>query len=145
MWDMASPFVREGEGYVKTDRFAVASWLSGQWVTEPGSGWRVLLAVAVALIGFVVAAVNAVIGFYSFRGYSWTKIGALVAVAVSGLTLLLNQWSWSAIAASALAAIWLWLPVTAGYFARWRLLRQPENQFSEPVDRVFYGPLPRYR
>lgn len=145
MWDMASPFVREGDGYVKEDRFAKASWLSSLWVTEPGSGWRVLLAVAVTLIGFLVAATVSVVGFYAFRGFSWTRIGGLVAVAVSLLTLTLNQPSWIAIGFAVLGAAPLWLPVTRSYVERWAEKRSPAAVFSEPVEEVFYGPLPRFR
>lgn len=145
MWDMASPFIREGDGYVKDDRFARASWLSSLWVTEPGSGWRVLLAVAVTLIGFLVAATVAVVGFYAFRGYRWTRIGGLVAIGVSLLTLTLNQPAWIAIGLAVLGAAPLWLPATGSYFDRWAQVRAPSVVFGEPVDHVFYGPLPRFR
>lgn len=145
MWDLASPFVKVEDGYVKQDRFATASWLSGQWVTEPGSGWRVLIAVGATLIAFLVAATSAVVGFYAFRGYRWTAIGGVVAAATSLLTLTLNRPAWLAMGFAVLGAAPLWLPATGRFFARWYQLRHPEQVFSEPVDQVFYGPLPRYR
>ena len=145
MWDLASPFVLRGEEYVKEDRFAVATWLSGRWVTEPGSAARVALAVAVTLIGFLVAAASATVAFYAFRGYRWTRIGGLVALGVSLGTLTLNLPSWVAIGLAAAGAAPLWLPPTKGYFDRWAAQRNPAVSFAEPLTDVFYGPLPRFR
>lgn len=145
MWDLASPFVLQGEEYVKDDRFAVATWLSGRWVTEPGSAGRVGLAVAVTLLGFLVAAVSATVAFYAFRGYGWTRIGGPVAALVSLTALTLNQPSWVAIPLAALGALPLWLPGSRRYFDQWAALRHPAPQYAEPLGDVFYGPLPRFR
>ena len=49
------------------------------------------------------------------------------------------------IALIALGAAPLWLPASTRYFARWQLIRNPKIAYSEPIDHVVYGPLPRYR
>lgn len=127
------------------DRFAQASWLMGQWETEPGSGWRVLLAVAVTLAAILVAAATSVVGYYAALGHRWTRIGGLVALVVSTLALLLNQAAWAAIPLAALGAGLLWLPVNRRYCEAWTRRRRPEPVYAPPVGDVFYGPLPRYR
>lgn len=145
MWDLASPFVIQGDRATKKDRFADATWLTSLWVTEPGSGWRVLLAVCVTVIAVLVLAAIGIIGFYAFRGYRWSRMGSLVVIGVSLATLTLNRLSWIAIPLVLLGCAPLWLAPTERFFARWSMLRHPEEQYGAPVEQVFYGPLPRFR
>lgn len=130
---------------VELDRFGEASVLMGLWHTQPGSVWRVLLAIAVTVVAIVVAGVTSVVGYYSYAGYRWTRLGGLVAFGVSCLALLLNQLAWAALPLAALGAGLLWLPSTDRYFAAWHARRHPEPVYAPPVAAVHYGPLPRYR
>jgi len=146
MWAMASPWERvQPEGWTKIDKFNEATWLTAQFPSEPASGLRVLFAILCCLIGVVVAGSAAVVGYYAFSGYRWTRFGALVALGLSLLSLLLTPIASISIALIALGAAPLWLPASTRYFTRWRMIRHPEVAYAEPVDHVVYGPLPRYR
>lgn len=146
MWQMASPWQRvSAEEWTKIDRFNVATWLTTQFPSEPASGMRVLFAILCCLIAVLVAGTAGVVGYYAFAGYRWTRIGALVALGVSLLSLLLTPIAAISIGLAALGAAPLWLPVTNRFFARWQLIRHPQVAYSAPIDQVFYGPLPRYR
>ncbi|MDQ7991117.1 MAG: hypothetical protein AAGC63_00145 [Propionicimonas sp.] len=126
-------------------RFAQASWLMGQFDTEPGSLGRVLLAVAVTVIALLIGAAAAITGYYAYDGRRWTRWSALATLALSSLSLMLNPLAWPVIGLAAIAAIALWLPPSGRYFAAWRAVRHREPVFSEPPDQVWYGPLPKYR
>lgn len=125
--------------------FAKASWLMGQFETEPGSLGRVLLAVAVTVITLLVAIPQAITGHYAWTGYRWTRISALIGAALSVGVLTLNQWAWPTIAFAALAAGLLWTPPADRFFRTWQARRHPGQHFSPPTTDVYYGPLPRYR
>lgn len=130
---------------VDVDGFASASWLMGQFVTEPGSLGRVLLAVAVTVIALVVCAPLAITGYYAWTGYRWTRVSGLIGVAVSFGALTLVPPAWAAIPLAAVAAGLLWLPAATRYFAAWTARRHPAEVFAPPTTDVYYGPLPRYR
>ena len=146
MWQMASPWQRvSAEEWTKVDRFNEATWLTAQFPSEPASGMRVLFAILCCLIAVLVAGAASVAGYYAFAGYRWTRIGALVALGVSLLALLLTPIAAISIGLVALGAAPLWLPASNRFFARWHLIRHPRIAYSEPIDQVIYGPLPRYR
>lgn len=126
-------------------RFAEASWLMGQFETEPGSLGRVLLAVAVTAIALVVGTLSAITGYYAYDGRRWTRWFGLVAFGASLLALMLNPVAWAVPVLAALAAGALWLPPTTRYFAAWEAFRRHDPVFSPPPEQVYYGPLPRYR
>lgn len=130
---------------VDVDGFASASWLMGQFVTEPGSLGRVLLAVAVTVIALVVCAPLAITGYYAWTGYRWTRVSGLIGAAVSFGALTLVSPAWAAIPLAAVAAGLLWLPAATRYFAAWTARRHPAEVFAPPTTDVYYGPLPRYR
>jgi hypothetical protein len=132
-------------GAIDKFRFAEASWLMGQFVTEPGSLGRVLLAVAVTVITLLIAVPLAITGYYSWAGYRWTRISAIIAAVLSFGVLTLNVWAWPTIVWAAAAAVLLWTPPAARYFLAWHARRRPEQVFAPPTTDVFYGPLPRYR
>ena len=145
-WGIASPGrLVDPEHFVRSDTYPSAAWLTSVWPFVTGSPWRVVVAVACAAIGFLVSATTSVVGYYAFHGYRWTRIGGLVATTVAALGLMLNQLAWASLPLAALAAIWVWLPSSRRYFARWHALRHPELPFSAPIEHVEYGPLPRFR
>lgn len=125
--------------------FAHASWLMGQFVTTPGSLERVLLSVAVTVIGLVIGTTNAIVGYYASAGYGWTRFGGLISAIVAFGALVLNPLAWAAIPAAVVGAGLLWLPAAKRFFAAWQLRRHPEQELAAPVVDVYYGPLPRYR
>ena len=127
------------------DRFAQASWLMGQFVTTPGSLERVLLAVAVTVIGIIVGTANAIVGYYAWTGYRWTRIAGLVSAALTFGVLVLNQLAWLAIPVAVAGAALLWLPPAGAFFTAWTVRRHPEQVFAPPTVDVVYGPLARYR
>ncbi len=146
MWTMASPWQRVGvDDWTKVDRFNEATWLTSWFPSEPASPWRVFLAIICCVIAVLVASAASMVGYYAFAGYRWTRIGALVALGVSLLSLLLSPIAAISIGFVALGAAPLWLPATKRFFARWQAIRHPEIAYSEPVQNVIYGPLPRYR
>lgn len=126
-------------------KFGQAAWLLGQFDTEPGSLGRVLLAVAVTVIALLIGIASAITGYYAYDGRRWTRWSALVALALSLLSLMLIPLAWATIGLAAIAAAALWLPPSTRYFAAWRALRHHEPVFSEPPQQVLYGPLPKYR
>ena len=146
MWTMASPFQQVGPNeWTKDDRFNQATWLTSWFPSEPATGWRVFFAIVICAIAVLAAAAASMVGYYAFAGYRWTRFGVFVALGVSLLSLLLNPIAAISIGLVALAAIPLWLPASKRFFARWQLVRHPQIAYSEPIENVFYGPLPRYR
>ena len=130
---------------VPKENFANASWLMGQFVTEPGSIGRVLLAVAVTVITLLIAVPLAITGYYAWAGYRWSRISGLIGAVLSFGALTLNVYAWSTIPLAAVAAGLLWLPPASRYFLAWRARRHPQEVFAPPTVDVFYGPLPKYR
>lgn len=125
-------------------QFMQASWLMAQFETEPGSLGRVLLAVAVTVIVLLIGIACAITGYYAYDGRRWTRWSALIALALSAMALMLNPPAYVAIGLAAIAAAAVWLPPSARYFAAWKALRHHEPVFSDPPERIHYGPLPRY-
>lgn len=130
---------------VPKENFANASWLMGQFVTEPGSTARVLLAVAVTAIALLIAVPLALTGYYAWAGYRWSRISGIVGAVLSVGALTLNVYAWSTVPLAVVAAGLLWLPPASRFFLAWRARRHPQQVFAPPTVDVFYGPLPRYR
>lgn len=130
---------------VPRENFTRASWLMGQFATEPGSLGRVLLAVAVTVITLVAAVPMAITGYYAWAGYRWSRISGIVAALLSFAALTLNVWAWAAIPLAVAAGAAMWLPSVSAFFAAWHARRHPLESFAPPTTDVFYGPLPRYR
>lgn len=126
-------------------RFPEASWLMGQFETGPGSLERVLLAVAVTVIGLLIGVANAIVGYYAWTGYRWTRIAGLISAALTLGALTLNLLAWFAVPLALLGAGLLWLPRSRAFFDAWQTRRHPAPAFAPPVTDVAYGPLPKYR
>ena len=146
MWAMATPWAPRDDGrWNPDDKFNMATWLTTQFPYPPAHGMRVFFAILCCVIAVLVAGVSSTVGYYAFAGYHWTRIGGVVAVVVSALSLLLTPIAAISIGLAALGAIALWLPPSGRFFDHWRRRRHPQQVYSEPVGHVFYGPLPRYR
>jgi hypothetical protein len=104
----------------------------------------VLLAVAAAAAGATMVAAPAIAGFNAWNGYRWSRIAAIVAVGLSLLSILLNDWAYAAIPLAAIGAGVLWLPPVTRYFGHWQAFRAPEPRYPRDLSNVHYGPEPRY-
>lgn len=115
------------------------------WFADPTLLTQVLLVVAVTAIGLLVAISSVITGYYAWFGYRWSRVSGLISAALSLLAVLLNPIGLVTASLAIIAAALLWLPSTAGFFASWQALRNPQPEFQPPATEVFYGPLPRYR
>ncbi|MDR3069631.1 MAG: hypothetical protein LBU38_01305 [Propionibacteriaceae bacterium] len=106
---------------------------------------RVLLVVAVTLGVVLISAAAGIAGFYAYQGYRWARVVAIIAFVLSGLSVLLNAVAWPAIGLCFVGAFALWLPPSGKFFKTWLLRRYPQPAFEPTIERVYYGPLPRYQ
>lgn len=104
----------------------------------------VLLAVAAAAAGATMVAAPAIAGFNAWNGHRWSRIAAIVAVLLSCLAILLNDWAYAAIPLAVIGAGWLWLPAVTRYFDLWRAFRTEDPVHPRDLGAVHYGPEPRY-
>ncbi len=126
------------------DHFAEASWLMAQFDTDPGSLPRVLLSVAVTAAALIPVIACVIAGFYAWAGYRWTRWAGIIAAGLTGLGWLLNVIAWPAAVLAVAAAVLIWLPPSARFFAAWNSRRHPAPHDAPPVTDVWYGPSPRY-
>lgn len=133
LWDAAS-----------VTRYHVAARVLEWTKPNPVSFLTIVMVLTIGAIGAAVVAAPAAIAYNSWNGRSWTRVGGLVAVAVSLLTILLNPLAMVAMAPVALGAGLLWLPQIAGYFAVWRAIRVAPQIRRGWAENVVYGTLPRY-
>ena len=130
---------------VPVDGFAKAAWLLGLFPAEPGSGTRVILVSAATLIALLIAVPLTITGYYSWKGYRWTRVSGLISVALSLGTLTLNLPAWPVILLAAVGTGLLWLPSSRRFFDTWQARRHPPEVFAPPTNYVRYGPAQRYR
>lgn len=131
--------------WVAVDHFADASWLFGQFDTEPGSLLRIGLAAGLTVTVLMAMIANTIVGFYAWTGHRWSRVAGLVGAGLSLLLLLGGRLGWAAIPLAFIGAGLLWLPPARRYFDTWWRLRHPSIEFAPPTQNVEYGPLPRYR
>lgn len=131
--------------WVAVDHFADASWLFGQFVTEPGSMLRIGLSAGLTAAALLAMITNTIVGFYAWTGYRWSRVAGLIGAGSSLLLLLGGRLGWAAIPLAFIGAGLLWLPSARRYFEAWWRLRHPSIEFAPPTQNVEYGPLPRYR
>lgn len=112
---------------------------------DPVSFLTIVMVLTIGAIGALVATAAGAVAYNAWNGRQWTRIGGLVAVAVSGLTYLLNPLATVAIIPVALAAALLWLPQVGRYFAAWTSIRTAPVPRRGWAEGVRYGIQPRYR
>ena len=117
----------------------------GQFVTEPGSLERVLLAVAVTVIGIIIGVAECHRRVLRLDRLPVDRIAGIISAVLTFGALVLNQLGWYAIPAGVIGAGLLWLPQANGFFIAWQARRHPGQVFAPPTVDVIYGPLPRYR
>lgn len=131
--------------WVAVDNFAGASWLTGQFVTQPGAMLRIGLVTGLTVAVLLAMIANTIVGFYAWTGYRWTRVAGLIGAGLSLLMLLGGRLGWAAIPLAMAGAGLLWLPSSRRYFDDWWRVRHPSIEFAPPTRDVHYGPLPRYR
>lgn len=125
--------------------FANASWLNGTMATDPGSWVRVAFSVINSALAALVGGTAAFLGYNIFTGRDWTRIGGIVVTAISFAALMLTPLAAIAIAPIAIGSALTWLPGCRKFFNAWTACRRGTRRLVPVPERVFYGPLPRYR
>lgn len=116
-----------------------------EWTTpKPVSFLTIVMVLTIGAIGAAVATAAGTIAYNAWNGRGWTRIGGLVALAISALTILLNPLSMVAMVPIAIGAALLWLPQVGRYFAVWRAIRTSPLIRRGWAENVVYGTLPRY-
>jgi hypothetical protein len=111
---------------------------------NPVSFLTIVMVLTIGAIGATVATAAGTIAYNAWNGRGWTRIGGLVAVAISALTILLNPLAMSAMVPIVIGAGLLWLPQVGRYFAVWRAIRTSPLIRRGWAENVVYGTLPRY-
>jgi hypothetical protein len=112
---------------------------------EPVSFLTIVMVLTIGAIGALVATSAGAIAYNSWSGRRWTRIGGIVAFAISALTILLNPLAMVAMIPVAVGAGLLWLPKVGLYFAAWGAIRTAPAMRRGWAENVRYGILPRYR
>jgi hypothetical protein len=105
----------------------------------------IVMVLTIGAIGALVATSAGAIAYNSWSGRRWTRIGGIVAFAISALTILLNPLAMVAMIPVAVGAGLLWLPKVGLYFAAWGAIRTAPAMRRGWAENVRYGILPRYR
>jgi hypothetical protein len=111
---------------------------------NPVSFLTIVMVITIGAIGAAVATAAGAIAYNAWNGRGWTRIGGLVALAISALTILLNPLAMVAMIPVAIGAGLLWLPQVGRYFAVWRAIRTNPLIRRGWAENVVYGTLPRY-
>ena len=83
---------------------------------DPVSFLTIVMVLTIGAIGALVATAAGAIAYNSWNGRRWTRIGGIVAFAISALTILLNPLAMVAMVPIATGAALLWLPQIGHYF-----------------------------
>jgi hypothetical protein len=112
-----------------------------RWAEPDPVSWQaVVLVIATALVVVIVVGCCGAVAYNAWQGRRWVRWGGLVALGVTGLTYLLNDWATAALAPAAGAALILWLPPVTAFC---RAMTGPARATGRlALDRtpVAYGP-----
>ncbi len=125
--------------------FAEASWINGRMPTDPGSWVRVAFSVINAMVAVLVGGSAAFLGYNIFTGRDWTRIGGIITAVLSFASLLLTPLAAISVIPIAVGAGLTWLPGCRRFFNAWSAHRRGSSGGLTAPERVYYGPLPRYR
>ena len=134
LWDAAT-----GTGYHTAAR--VLEWTK----PDPVSFLTIVMVLTIGAIGALVATAACAIAYNAWNGRRWTRIGGIVAFAISALTILLNPVAMVAMIPIAIGAGLLWVPQVSRYLAAWSTIRTSPAMRRGWAQNVMYGILPRYR
>lgn len=133
LWDAAS-----------VTRYHTAARVLEWTKPNPVSFLTIVMVITIGAIGAAVATAAGTIAYNAWHGRSWTRIGGLVALLISALTILLNPLAMVAMIPIAIGAGLLWLPQVGRYFAVWGAIRTSPLIRRGWAENVVYGTLPRY-
>jgi len=106
---------------------------------DPVSALAIVMVILVGLIGLIMVAAAGTVAYNAWTGRRWIRVGALVCLAVTGLSFLLTWWFSVAMIPLAAAAVLLWLPAVNRFFTA-----MDDRQKAEPVvvptSGILYGP-----
>jgi hypothetical protein len=112
---------------------------------NPVSFLTIVMVLTIGAIGALVATAATAIAYNAWNGRRWARLGGIVALAISALTILLNPLAMIAMAPIAIGAALLWVPVVGRYLAAWGTIRTAPAVRRGWAENVRYGILPRYR
>jgi len=112
---------------------------------DPVSFLTIVMVLTIGAIGALVATAACAIAYNAWNGRRWTRIGGIVAFAISALTILLNPVAMVAMIPIAIGAGLLWVPQVSRYLAAWSTIRTSPAMRRGWAQNVMYGILPRYR
>lgn len=105
---------------------------------RPGSAASIVAVCVLAVVGCLVTAAPAVVGYNAWRGNRWSRLAGIVAFLVTLLGLVISPKLLVASALTALATGLLCLPTTSRYFDRWQAFNEPPIETFETTA-VEYG------
>ena len=108
---------------------------------DPVSAPAILLVVAIAVISVLMVAATGMVAYNAWAGARWVRIGALVALVVTGLSYLLTWWFMAAIVPLAVAVLLLLLPPVKRFLDAMSAHRAPTPRVV-PTSNIRYGPQP---
>jgi len=106
---------------------------------DPVSALAIVMVILVGLIGLLMVAAAGTVAYNAWAGKRWIRVGALVCVAVTGLSFLLTWWFSSAMIPLAIGAALLWLPPVNRFFTAMDDL-QTVPAVQVPTAGILYGP-----
>ena len=106
---------------------------------DPVSALAIVMVVLIGLIGVIMATAAGTVAYNSWAGKPWIRIGALVCLALTGLSFLLNWWFSIAMIPLAIAAGLLWLPSVRRFFTAMDDLTVV-HPVTVPTTGILYGP-----
>lgn len=105
---------------------------------RPGSAASIVAVCVLAVVGCLVTAASAIVGYSAWRGNRWSQQAGVGACLLTLLGLLISPTLLVTSAVTALATGLLWLPPASRYFERWRAFNEPPVETIETMS-VEYG------
>ena len=109
---------------------------------DPVSALAIVLVITIAIIAVVMVAAAGTIAYNAWAGARWVRVGALVALGVTGLSYLLTWWFMAAMVPLAIAAILLFLPPVKRFLDAMATYHTP-LPVMVPTSNIRYGPQPQ--
>ncbi len=118
-----------------------------QWVApDPGKWLSLTLEGVLALVLVLVAGACAVAGYQAWIGWTWARVISVVALALTGVAVLLfDLWALVGVGLALLGTVCVFLPATTRYFRYFAAHRAKKEETYRTPMRIFYGRLPRFR
>lgn len=118
-----------------------------QWMApDPGKWLSLTLEGVLALVLVLIAGACAVAGYQAWIGWTWARVISVVALALTGVAVLLfDLWALVGVGLALLGTVCVFLPATTRYFRYFAAHRAKKEETYRTPMRIFYGRLPRFR